>query len=108
MNLWSKLWSTLIPSPATKIFEAVESGNLQQVKVLLQREPTLALKRDSEGVTLLHEAAFGGKKDVAALLLATKADVNAQDKYGYRPLYYASALGNNDVADLLRRHGARG
>jgi ankyrin repeat protein len=101
-------WSRLFPDPSAKIFEAVEQGNVQQVKVLLQQEPDLALKKDSDGVTLLHEAAFGGKKDVAALLLTTKADVNARDKYGYRPLYYASALGNNDVADLLRRHGAHG
>lgn len=44
-------------------------------------------------------------KDVAALLLAHKAEVNAKSNDGTTPLYVASEYGYADVAKLLRQHG---
>jgi ankyrin repeat protein len=55
--------------------------------------------------TPLHKAAYGGCKDVAELLLANKAEVNAKDTDGETPLHMAGAEEHEDVAELLRQHG---
>lgn len=41
------------------------------------------------------------------MLIARGADVNAKDNKGRTPLVIAMRYHYNDVADLLRRHGAR-
>jgi ankyrin repeat protein len=53
----------------------------------------------------LHWAAFNGHKDVAELLLASKAEVNAKSNGGQTPLRVAVLHGHTDVAELLRQHG---
>jgi ankyrin repeat protein len=44
-------------------------------------------------------------RNVAELLLANMAEVNARDNHGATPLYIASATGHIDVATLIRLHG---
>jgi len=56
-------------------------------------------------MTPLHYAAQRGSKDVAELLLADKAEVNAPNNYGWTPLHFAVYNGHNDVEELLRQHG---
>jgi ankyrin repeat protein len=46
-----------------------------------------------------------GHQDVAALLVASHALVNATDQSGWTPLHYTS-LGYRNVAELLLAHGA--
>jgi ankyrin repeat protein len=46
----------------------------------------------------LHVAAWKGYKDVATLLLANKAEVNATANNGDAPLHAAAANGRKDVA----------
>ena len=53
----------------------------------------------------MHWAAEFGRKDVAELLLASKAEVNAKDITGATPFHAAAALKHEDVAELLRQHG---
>lgn len=60
---------------------------------------------DLESATPLHWAAFMDRKDVAELLLANKAEVNAKDIKGQTPTHYAMVKGNASVAKLLRQHG---
>jgi ankyrin repeat protein len=55
----------------------------------------------------LHIAAARNQKDLAELLVANGADVNAKDNGGHTPLDWAVNQGNNDIADLLRQHGGR-
>ncbi|MFZ1049620.1 MAG: ankyrin repeat domain-containing protein [Candidatus Sulfotelmatobacter sp.] len=50
-------------------------------------------------------AAIKGYKNVAELLLANKADVNAKTHNGATLLLYADKRGYKDIADLLRQHG---
>ena len=41
------------------------------------------------------------------MLLANNADVNAKDDSEMTPLQLALQQGRDDIADLLRQHGAR-
>jgi ankyrin repeat protein len=79
------------------------------------------------GLRSLHLAADKGRKAVVELLISRRADVNAKDYSGRTPLSYAEDLGDNDmfgrprstpltieaksakkeVAELLRKHGAK-
>jgi ankyrin repeat protein len=54
----------------------------------------------------LHFAAEEGRTDVAKLLLARKADVNAGNNINATPLHLAALNGHNDVAKLLLACGA--
>jgi ankyrin repeat protein len=51
-------------------------------------------------------AFLGQPKDVAELLLAHKADVNAKSKGGFTPLHFAASEGHQDVAEVLLAHKA--
>ena len=83
-----------------EILEAAKSGDLAKVKALLKGNPDLVLSKDTNGMTPLHFSAQG-HKDVAELLLASKAEVNAKDKTGSTPLHHAANLGHKDVAEVL-------
>ena len=56
--------------------------------------------------TPLHCAALIGHTNVAGLLLASKAEVNARDKEGATPLHIAEALDHKDIVDLLLANNA--
>jgi ankyrin repeat protein len=85
-----------------EIHDAATFGQLEKVKALLQDNPDLVFSRDNSGghngVTPLHVAA---NKDVAELLLAYKADVNATNNSNETPLHLAAMGGHKDVAELL-------
>jgi hypothetical protein len=56
--------------------------------------------------TPLHIAARFGREDLAPVLLAAGADVNARDKHDDRPLHLAAEYGNADVVRVLLQRGA--
>jgi ankyrin repeat protein len=53
----------------------------------------------------LHFAAKGGHREVAKLLIAKGADVNAKDDDDKTPLEAAEDY--PEIADLLRKHGGK-
>jgi hypothetical protein len=57
-------------------------------------------------MTPLHVAALTGHKDIAELLLAKGADVNAKSNGGLTPLHQAAYHGHKDLAELLLSKGA--
>ena len=63
------------------------------------------LRRNGE--TPLHDAAYGGQKEIVELLIAEGADVNAKKEDGYTPLDEAIINDETETADLLRKHGAK-
>jgi hypothetical protein len=67
------------PARVAAFFSAVERGDAESVRVLLEAEPALVRARDDTGATPLHVAAFHGQRSVAELLLAAGADINARD-----------------------------
>jgi ankyrin repeat protein len=55
----------------------------------------------------LHDAAYGGHREITELLLAKGADVNAKDGIGRTPLDVAIANDRTETANLLRKHGGK-
>ena len=94
-------WSNL--AFCGEIHEAAKVGDLEKVKALLKDNPELVSNRNTIylNYTPLHYATHWGHKDVAELLLANKADVNATNSDGQTPLHLAAILGYKDLANLL-------
>lgn len=57
--------------------------------------------------TPLHAAAFWGRTEIAAQLIAAKADVNALDAHQFTPLHEAARCGHLSVVKLLIANGAK-
>ena len=55
----------------------------------------------------MHYAAGYGQKEIAELLIAKGADVNAKDNSGRTPLDLAIQYNKPETADLLRQHGGK-
>ncbi len=53
----------------------------------------------------MHIAAYGGLNNVAELLIAKGANVNAKDRGGWTPLHMAILYNRKAMAELLRQHG---
>ena len=84
------------------VLNAARSGNLEQVKALLKGNPDLVFSKDTNGWTPLFVAAYADRKDVAELLLASKAEVNRQGQDRAVRLCTAAANeGHKDMVELL-------
>jgi ankyrin repeat protein len=106
------LWISLVSScykadvEGSEIRGASMTGDLAKVQALLDHNHGLVSSTNREGWTALHYAAAYDHKDVAELLLASKADVNARTERGFTPLHVAVYYGQRDLVALLLAHGA--
>ena len=91
-------------APVITIYEAAGRGDIAAVKQRLAAGTKADTKR-KDGYTPLHGAAQFGHKEVAELLIAKGADVNAAVD-GITPLHFAVARGHKEVAELLIAKGA--
>jgi|WetSurMetagenome_2_1015567.scaffolds.fasta_scaffold145149_2 uncharacterized protein len=115
------------PAFCGEIHDAANNGDLQKVKALLRDNPELVSTYDSNGWTPLQLAAHNGHRDIAELLLANKADINAKvlrvsnesmrlysrsdltsklKHVDWTPMHLAVAEGHKDVVELLLAKGA--
>ena len=99
--------------PDNSIGSAARKGNIKAIKQHLAAGADVNAKY-ADGSPPLHYAALGGRKEVAELLIAKGADVNAQldDSAGERragdtPLDRAIRLGQTETAAFLRKHGGK-
>ncbi|WP_068468727.1 ankyrin repeat domain-containing protein [Candidatus Protochlamydia phocaeensis] len=98
------------------LFDSVKDSNYKMFCLLLNCflsedcDVDLNLIRDDQQKTLLHEIAINGTKEQAVFLLNKSnlkvIDINAIDKEGHTPLYYALANQNQSVAHFLESIGA--
>ena len=94
------------PEADRALFDALKRrGNIEAVKQAIADGADVNALGD-EGETPLHQAALGGHKEVAELLIAKGADLNAKS-YGETPLDLAIRLGQTETAELLRKHGGK-
>src|SRR5580698_8570526 len=89
------------------IFDAAKDGDLEQVRSLLKSNPDLAFSNKSDaGFTPLHWAVRFSRKEVAELLLANKANVDAKDVWGRTPMQFALFDRDKEMAELLLQSNA--
>ena len=86
------------------LFEAVNKGDIEQVKRLIADGADVNATEDLGQVrwTPLIAAASGGNAQVVKVLLENGAKVDATDSHGYTPLYYALWTDGNDSEEIVR------
>jgi ankyrin repeat protein len=80
-----------------EIHKAVIKGDLNKVAALLKEHAELLENRNNLGQTVLYEAVGHNQLEIAELLLANGADVNARDANGNTPLIQAMSVYNHDT-----------
>ncbi len=103
---WILMTFSLSAAEPPTIHQAARRGNLEIVKSLLQKDPSLATAKDKRQLTPLHYAVFGGHTEVVLFLIEKKADVNAGDSTGNTPFMWAVARNKEAIAELLIQKGA--
>lgn len=90
------------------IFEAAATGQTDQLRALIQKDPSLVNTHSPDGFTPLGLAAFFGHAQAVDALLAAGALVNTASRESMKltPLASAMAVQRNDIARTLIEHGA--
>jgi ankyrin repeat protein len=78
-------------------------GDIDGIKKLMEGGADVNAKAHYERRTPLHYAA---NKEIAELLIAKGADVNAKSNTGYTPLHEAAMWGYKEIVELLIAEGA--
>lgn len=89
------------------LFDAAVSGDIEQVRMELQKAESGINTRDANsGATPLCTAVFIGRTEIAQLLVDANADVNLPNRSLSTPLHIAAFMGRSKEAELLIRAGA--
>ncbi|WP_299392163.1 ankyrin repeat domain-containing protein [uncultured Gelidibacter sp.] len=91
---------------STSLLKAVSERNVERVAEILKSQPDLEVK-DHKGRTPLMLATYNNDNAIAEMLMASGADVNAQDNMLNSPHLYAGASGNLAILKMTLSHGAR-
>jgi len=95
----------------TPLHLSVQNGKKEVSELLISEGADVNAANDNGnlglGRTPLHFAALDGPNEIIELLIAKGADVNQKDVNGETPLDWAEETNNKEIADLLRKHGAK-
>jgi hypothetical protein len=82
----------VLSAPAQDLFDAIRQGHIQEVKLLVEKDPRLIQTRE-EGIYPLHQAVRSGKREIAEYLISKGADMDrfAQEVTEFAP-YESTAL----------------
>ncbi|VDI76466.1 Hypothetical predicted protein [Mytilus galloprovincialis] len=79
---------------------ATMQGNVEVVRLLLEKNPTVDL-RDNTGMTALYIACWKRHTTIVSMLLEKDPNIDLCNKYGNSPLFIASQEGLTDIVRLL-------
>jgi len=91
----------------TPLHRAAAAGHKEVAELLVTNGADVNAADDQQGLTPLHIAVIKGDGSIVELFVARGADVNAANNEGKTPLYLAIQYNHNEVADILRKHGAK-
>ncbi len=86
------------------LYHAAVTGQIPVAQLLVERGTNVNAGEGRN--TALHGAVFFGQTEMARWLVEHGAKVDALDYEGRTPLAIASKMNHNELADLLRQHGA--
>ena len=95
------LWLCLANSWAGPLHDAVEAGNLNKVRQLIEQQASDINGIDQRGIWPLLAATTNGNVEMVKLLLDLQADPNRLDQYRYSALHEAASLGFPAVVKVL-------
>lgn len=87
-------------------FNTIQTGNLKNVKLQINRNPKLVNTKDARGFTPLILAAYFDKLPIVKFLLENKAPIDATDSSGNTALIGVSFKGNIELMTCLIENGA--
>jgi hypothetical protein len=96
------------PGVTTKAHTVAATGDLEALKRIVDKDPTVLEKADKNGWKPIHEAARAGKAEVLEYLIAQGVDINARthDGKGASALWWAEKRNHHASVELLKKHGA--
>jgi len=100
-------------SGGTALMAACSSENVNTVRILINAGADVNA-RSNDDITPLYQACFFSSPETVALLIDSHADVNVISNYllsitgaPTTPLDVAISHANNEIMDLLKKHGAK-
>jgi ankyrin repeat protein len=85
----------------TDILKAARACDVVKMKTLLAEDPKCIEVKDQMDNSVLHMAAYSGCVEGLEILIAAGADMNALNKMGVPPLWFAVMGNHSDAARLL-------
>lgn len=88
------------------INNAIERGDIQTVKTLIQTDSNVVHAPDADGQPPLHIAILENQEEIARLLLDFGASIESIGYHDWRPLQIAASLGNLPLVKLCLAYNA--
>ncbi|MDD4889230.1 MAG: ankyrin repeat domain-containing protein [Phycisphaerae bacterium] len=96
-----------IPTPRDPLLRDAALHGRQKIVELLVAHGADVNEVNRDGQTPLAGAAWNGHQATVEFLLARGANINARDRFGYTALKCARQQYHNQIANILRKAGAR-
>lgn len=91
----------------TPLHQAAQRDNKSMVKLLIAKGANVNIKDEVNNRTPIFFAVLWGNNAMVELLLNNGAEVNAKDAIGETPLSCAARCGHVEIAQLLKKAGAK-
>jgi uncharacterized protein len=90
------------------IFESVSIGDIDNLKIELEKDSNLLNSYSIDGFTLVGLSCFFGHYNIVKYLIERGANVNiaSNNPFKVAPIHSACAISNYDITELLLKNGA--